>query len=47
MECHDGVPPGGNPGQVTWLNLHRPNFSDIGYEMAQQILDAVAQRRRR
>src|SRR3984893_17121284 len=28
-------------------SLHRPNFGDVGNEMAQQILDAVAQRRRR
>src|ERR1700722_13708831 len=35
---------------LTWRDapeLHRPDFGDVGYEMAQQILDAVLQRRRR
>ena len=31
----------------TPASLHRPDFGDVGHEMAQQILDAVAQRRRR
>jgi hypothetical protein len=28
-------------------SLHRPDFGDVGNEMAQQILDTVLQRRRR
>jgi hypothetical protein len=28
-------------------SLNRPDFGDVGNEMAEQILDAVAQRRRR
>ena len=28
-------------------SLHRPDFDHVGYEMLQQILDAVLQRRRR